>query len=66
MQNIQFDESHKGTIVTFILSFLGWLDINSASQIVFMFATLTTGTLTSIYTYKKIKHLENEKNSKKH
>ena len=61
MQNIQFDESHKGTLATLLFSFLGWLDINAASQVVFMVATLTTGTLTSIYTYKKIKNLNNEK-----
>lgn len=66
MHNFPFDESHKGTLATIIFSFLGWLDINAASQVIFMIATLTTGTLTSIYTYKKIKNLENEKDPKKH
>ena len=64
--NIPFDESHKGTLATIVLSVLGWLDVSTASQFVFMMATLTTGTLTSIYTYKKIKKLDNEKNSEKH
>lgn len=66
MQNIPFDDAHKGTLATIILSVLGTLDINAASQLVFMFATLTTGTLTSIYTYKKIKKLDHEKDTKKH
>lgn len=60
------DNSHRGTIATMILAFFGWIDVNAASQIVFMVATLTTGTLTSIYTYKKIKNLNNEKNSVEH
>ena len=64
--NIPFDEAHKGTLATIILSVLGWLDVSVASQFVFMMATLTTGTLTSIYTYKKIKKLDNEKDSEKH
>lgn len=64
--NIPFDDSHKGTIATFILSIFGYMDINAASQLVFMIATLTTGTLTSIYTYKKIKNINNEKDSTKH
>lgn len=64
--NIPFDESHKGTLATIVFSVLGWLDVSTASQFVFMLATLTTGTLTSIYTYKKIKKLDNEKNSEKH
>lgn len=66
MQEFPFDGSHKGTLATIIFSFLGWLDINSASQVIFMLATITTGTLTSLYTYKKIKHLDNEKTTKKH
>lgn len=66
MHNFQFDEAHKGTLATIVLSVLGWLDVSVASQFVFMMATLTTGTLTSIYTYKKIKKLDNEKNSEKY
>lgn len=60
------DNSHRGTIATMLLAFFGWIDVNAASQIVFMVATLTTGTLTSIYTYKKIKNLNNEKDSIEH
>jgi len=66
LMNIPFDDSHRGTLATIILSIFGYLDINAASQLVFMVATLTTGTLTSIYTYKKIKNINNEKNSNKH
>lgn len=61
MNSIQFDNSHRGTLATIILSIFGYIDINAASQVVFMLATLTTGTLTSIYTYKKIKKLNDEK-----
>ena len=63
---LQVDHSHRGTIATIILAFFGWVDVNAASQIIFMIATLTTGTLTSIYTYKKIKQLNNEKDTHKH
>lgn len=60
---LQMDNSHRGTLATMLFAFLGWIDVNAASQVVFMLATLTTGTLTSIYTYKKIKKLNNEKDS---
>ena len=66
MHNIPFDDSHRGTLATIILSIFGYMDINAASQLVFMLATLTTGTLTSIYTYKKIKNINNEKDIDKH
>lgn len=64
--NLQMDNSHRGTLATMILAFFGWIDVNAASQVVFMIATLTTGTLTSIYTYKKIKNLNNEKDTTEH
>jgi len=64
MNHIQIDNSHRGTLATIILSIFGYIDINAASQVVFMLATLTTGTLTSIYTYKKIKKLNDEKDTK--
>jgi len=63
--NLQMDNSHRGTIATMIFAFFGWIDVNTASQLVFMTATLVTGTLTSIYTYKKIKYLNDENNSEK-
>jgi hypothetical protein len=63
---IQLDNSHKGTFVTIILASFGWLDVNLISQIVFMSATIVTATLTSIYTIKKIKKLNNEKDSEKY
>lgn len=64
--NQLIDGSHKGTFATVLFSFLGWIDVNAASQLVFMVATLITGTLTSIYTLKKIKRLDDEKDPKKH
>ena len=63
---IPFDESHKGFLATIFFSVIGSLNIGEVSQIVFTLATLTTGTLTSIYTIKKIKQIDNEKNTKKH
>ena len=59
----QIDHSHRGTLATMLLAFLGAFDIDAASQIVFMCATIVTATLTSIYTIKKIKQLNNEKNT---
>ena len=64
--NIPFDESHKGTLATILFSAIGSLSISEFSQIVFTIATFTTGTLTSIYTYKKIKNINNEKDIDKH
>jgi len=64
--NLQIDNSHRGTIATILLGAFSKMDVNAASQIVFMLATIVTGTLTSIYTIKKIKQLNNEKNSEKY
>jgi len=63
---LQLDNSHKGTLLTFLFASFGWIDVNAVSQLVFMSATIVTGTLTSIYTIKKIKKLNNEKDSKKY
>ena len=63
---IPFDDSHKGTLLTIILSAIGSLSIGEVSQLVFTLATLTTGTLTSIYTIKKIKNMKDEKDIEKH
>lgn len=59
------DDSHRGTIATMMLSFLGYIGIDTLSQIVFMVGTIVTGTLTSIYTIKKIKKLNNDENNTK-
>lgn len=55
-----------GTIATIILGAYGVLDVDIISKIVFMTASVTTCTFTSIYTYHKIKKLKNESNSEKH
>ena len=62
---LQIDNSHKGTLLTILISYLGFVDIDAANQVIYMIATITTATLTSIYTIKKIKQLNNENNSKK-
>jgi hypothetical protein len=62
---LQIDNSHKGTLLTILISYLGFVDIDAANQVIYMIATITTATLTCIYTVKKIKKLNDENNTKK-
>jgi len=54
-----------GTLATIVLGAYGVLDVDLISKMVFIIASATTCTFTSIYTYHKIKKLKNESNSEK-
>lgn len=55
-----------GTLATIVLGAYGVLDVDLISKIVFMTASVTTCTFTSIYTYHKIKKIKHESDIEKH
>ena len=63
---MQLDNSVQGSILTIIISIIGLTEIDAMSKIVFMAASSITCIFTSVYTYKKMKNLNNEKNNQKH
>lgn len=62
--NLQLHNSFGGTILTIMLGAIGIQEVDMISKAVFTLATITTCSITTIYTYHKIQKLKNnEKDS---
>lgn len=64
MKSMQIDNSIQGTILTIIISVVGLTEIDIISKVVFMAASSITCVVTTMYTYKKMKNIDNEKTNK--
>ena len=64
MKLMQIDNSVQGSILTIIISIIGLNEIDIISKIVFMSASSITCVITTMYTYKKMKNIKNEKINK--